>query len=253
MTIRNTSSLVALFAAGAATCFLVLHLINRNDTGSNGTMNRDHIHIAGASMQPEGKPDPTDNPPIPFREENWTPGGPHPVEPEDPALPPSGKAPLRTLLGWKAEWHVHNSVCGFVPNPDTVSYVREQGRTRLVFSTGWEIEVEDSTGRILVPPGLPALSDERLADMTWRALVANEGLERWRDVYRRAADDGTMLEELVDVHLDEIRRVGDKAFISWRLVESPPPDEEGFIRLEFWVDVRTEKIVYEGTEINEDR
>lgn len=253
MTIRNVSSLVLLFAAGAATGFLALDLVSRKETDGDETANRDNLHIAGASLQPEGMHNSTDKPQIPFQEENWNPHVPHPVEPEDLALPPSGTAQLRTLLGWKADWYIHNSVYGLVPNPDTVSYVREHGRTRLTFSTGWEIEVEDATGTILVPSGLPALSDERLADMTWRSLVANEGLEHWRDVYRRTAEDGTMLEELVDVHLDEIRRVGDKAFVSWRLVESPPPEEEGFIRLNFWVDVRTEKIIYEGTEINEDR
>jgi hypothetical protein len=89
--------------------------------------------------------------------------------------------------------------------------------------------------------------------MTWRAFSANDGLERWRNVYRQVADDGTVLRELSDVILDEIRRVGDKAFVAWRLVETPPPDEDGFIRSVFWVDVRSRKIVYEGNEIHEDR
>ena len=188
-----------------------------------------------------------------FKTDEWRPGNPHPVEPENTTLPPSGKATLRSLLGWKEEWHIHNSVSGFIPNPTEVTYIKAAGKTRLTFSSGWAIEVDDKTGSIIVPSGLPTISDEALVDMTWRALVANEGLERYRKAYRRKAEDGTVIRELVDVRLDEIRRVGDKAFVAWKLVESPPPDEDGFIRPVFWIDVRTGKIVHQGMEIHEDR
>ena len=136
-----------------------------------------------------------------FQENRWRIGEPHPVEPENSSLPPFGKSTLRAIFGWKEEWHIRNSICGFVQNPkEIVSYEKKAG-----------------------------------------------------NVYRQVADDGTVLRELSDVILDEIRRVGDKAFVAWRLVETPPPDEDGFIRSVFWVDVRSRKIVYEGNEIHEDR
>ena len=104
---------------------------------------------------------------------------------------------------------------------------------------------------VLVPRDLPALSNEELVDMTWRAFVANDGLERWRNTYRRVAEDGTVRSSLSDVKLDEIRRVGDKAFVAWRLVESPPAEDGSFLRHVYWVDVRSRKIVIDGEEINE--
>ena len=189
-----------------------------------------------------------------FQGNRWRIGEPRPVEPENSSLPPFGKSTLRAIFGWKEEWHIRNSICGFVQNPkEIVSYEKKAGKTKVTFDSGWAIEINDATGQILVPPGLPPLSDNELADMTWRAFSANDGLERWRNVYRQVADDGTVLRELSDVILDEIRRVGDKAFVAWRLVETPPPDEDGFIRSVFWVDVRSRKIVYEGNEIHEDR
>ena len=105
-----------------------------------------------------------------FQENRWRIGEPHPVEPENSSLPPFGKSTLRAIFGWKEEWHIRNSICGFVQNPkEIVSYEKKAGKTKVTFDSGWAIEINDATGQILVPPGLPPLSDNELADMTWRA------------------------------------------------------------------------------------
>ena len=44
----------------------------------------------------------------------------------------------------------------------------------------------------------------------------------------------------------------DKAFVGWRILKDPP-STDGFIRLTFWIDRRTKRIVHSGTEIHEDR
>ena len=258
MTINKHLYFASSFAAGAILCLLLISHADseREEDEQHCRFGAPHSSLEKVSvpahmdLEVDNIGEPSRNP---FERDEWRPGDPYPVEPEDTTLPLSGKTTLRSLLGWKEEWHVHNSVSGFIPNPTEVTYIRAAGRTKLTFSSGWAIEVDDKTGAIIVPSGLPTLSDKTLVDMTWRAFVANEGLERWRNAYRRIAENGTVLRELVDVRLDEIRRVGDKAFVAWKLVESPPPDEDGFIRPVFWVDVRTAKIVHQGMEIHEDR
>ena len=48
------------------------------------------------------------------------------------------------------------------------------------------------------------------------------------------------------------KTVDDKAFVGWRILKDPP-STDGFIRLTFWIDRRTKRIVHSGTEIHEDR
>ena len=48
------------------------------------------------------------------------------------------------------------------------------------------------------------------------------------------------------------KTAGDKAFVAWRLMDDPP-SADGFLRLTYWVDRRTKRIVHSGTEVHEDR
>ena len=43
-----------------------------------------------------------------------------------------------------------------------------------------------------------------------------------------------------------IRRVGDKAFVTWKYVEFPSYEKDGGVRHVFWVDVRKREIVGDG-------
>lgn len=257
MTLERTFSLFLCFALGAALGLfsrrldLSLHPVSGQVDAADPPKGIDAALLSESCMEEGTSPSVPPSGPS-FQEDLWKPGMPHPAEPEDPTLPSLGKASLRAIFGWKAEWHIHNSVCGFVSNPsEEVAYERQSGKTKVSFSSGWTIMVDDATGTILVPRDLPALSDEELVDMTWRAFVANDGLERWRNIYRRVAEDGTVRSSLSDVKLDEIRRVGDKAFVAWRLVESPPAEDGSFLRHVYWVDIRSRKIVIDGEEINE--
>lgn len=101
------------------------------------------------------------------------------------------------------------------------------------------------------PP--PEATDAELVDLTWRAFVKDDGLERWRASYRRVAGNGKTPGFLADVRLDEIERSGGEAFVAWRLVEFPEQDEGDFIRETFRVDARTREIVGRGSEIHENR
>ena len=69
--------------------------------------------------------------------------------------------------------------------------------------------------------------------------------------HRHVNDDGSVLQEQSDIIIDEIRRVYDKAFVAWRLVANPPTDDGSFLRLVFWIDLRTNAIVFKGVEISE--
>ena len=195
-----------------------------------------------------------------FSEDTWKFGLPHPIEPKDSALPPSGKSNIYTLFGWNAALHIYNSVCGFVINPDEdVVYEKLEGKTRVTFHTGpvdfktptreWTVEIDNATGKIIIPPDLPPISYEELEDMTWNKLTANGRIEWFRGAIRRVSKREGVVRDIAEIRCEEIRRVGDKAFVIWRLVKFPPYDkEDGDGRHVFWVDVRTREIVGEGYE-----
>ena len=105
---------------------------------------------------------------------------------------------------------------------------------------------------ILEPPGLPPLSVEEMSDLTWAELSRDGGVERWMQTIATASAYGGKICRLDGFRLDEIRFVGDKAFVGWRILKDPP-STDGFIRLTFWIDRRTKRIVHSGTEIHEDR
>jgi hypothetical protein len=220
-------------------------------------------HPVSARSKEHYRP-PRNDPNYVFSPDTWKPGLPHPIEPQDTSLPPSGKATTLTLLGRSAKWHIDNAVVGLGINPDAeVIYEITDGKTRVTFpptptnfdntNLEWTIEIDNATGKILVPTELPPLSDEQLTNMTWQAFTANNNLERLRAIYREISDDGTVIRELSDVQCDEIRRIGDKAVVMWLLVESPPYEEPGCIRPIYWVDVRTRKIIHFGYERWENR
>ena len=194
-----------------------------------------------------------------FSEDPWKLGLPQPIEPKDPTLPPSGKSTIQLLFGWNAAWHIYNSVCGFVINPDEeVAYEKLNGKTRVTFHTGpvefrtatreWTVEIDNATGRIIIPSDLPPISYEELEDITWNKLTANNRIEGFRGAIRQVSRRKSAVRDISKIRCEEIRRVGDKAFVKWRLEEFPPYEENGGVHLVFWVDVRTRDIVGEGTE-----
>lgn len=183
----------------------------------------------------------------------WAPGMKHPVRPDDPDLPGSGTNTLRAILGQSEAWHVYNSVCGmYTGSPKTLPYERTDDATILHFPQDWEVRIDNATGAILEPPGLPPLSVEEMSDLTWAELSRDGGVERWMQTIATASAYGGKICSLDGFRLDEIRFVGDKAFVGWRILKDPP-STDGFIRLTFWIDRRTKRIVHSGTEIHEDR
>ena len=220
-------------------------------------------HAVSAHSKEHYRP-PRNDPNYVFSPDTWKPGLPHPIEPQDSSLPPSGKTTTLTLLGRSAKWHIDNAVVGLGINPDAeVQYEILGGKTRVTFppvpinygntNLEWTIEIDNATGKIIEPPDLPPLSDEQLTNMTWQAFIADNNLEQWRTIYRKISDDGTIIGELSEVQCDEIRRIGDKAVVAWLLVEFPPDEDLGCIRPIYWVDVRTRKILHWGYERWEDR
>lgn len=188
-----------------------------------------------------------------FDPSTWQPGMKHPVIPDDPNLPNTGTNTLRAVLGQCEEWHVYNSVCGlYLGSPERIPYERTGNTTTLHFSPDWEVRIDNATGAILEPPDLPPLSESDLSDMTWVELSRDRGVERWADIVSSAAANADRLCRLIGFRLDEIRYVGDKVFVGWRLIEDPP-SEDSFLRLTYWVDRRTKQVVHSGTEIHENR
>ena len=194
-----------------------------------------------------------------FSEDTWKLGLPHPIEPKDSTLPPSGRSTIYTLLGWNAALYIYNSVCGFVINPDEeVAYEKLDGKTRVTFHTGpvefrtptrkWTVEIDNATGKIIIPPDLPPISYEELEDITWNGLTANGRIEGFRGAIRQVSRREGVVRDIAEIRCEEIRRVGDKAFVTWRFVKFPPYEKDGDGRHVFWVDVRTREIVGEGPE-----
>ncbi len=194
-----------------------------------------------------------------FSEDTWKLGLPHPIEPRDSMLPPAGKSTIQILFGWNAAWYIYKSVCGFVLNPnEDVAYEKLDGKTRVTFHTGpvefrtatreWTVEIDNATGKFLIPPDLPPISYEELEDITWNELTANGRIEGFREAIREVSKREGVVRDIAKIRCEEIRRVGDMAFVTWRYVEFPPHEEDGGVRHVFWVDVRTRKIVGDGYE-----
>ena len=261
------SSTLCLAAVVALAAIVVM--LSRTHSPARKAERKDphEVNLSSVAVFPQSSEQyrpPRNGPEYFFTPDTWRPGLPHPIERQDTSLPPSGKATTLTLLGRSAKWHIDNAVVGLGINPDAeVKYEILDGKTRVTFppilanydntNLEWTIEIDNASGKILVPPDLPPLSDEQLTNMTWQAFIANNNLERWRAIYRKISDDGTVIRELSDVQCDEIRRIGDKAVVAWLLVESPPSEDPGCIRPFYWVDVRTRKIVHWGYERWEDR
>lgn len=188
-----------------------------------------------------------------FTQENWQWGMPHTIEPKDPSLPDSGTATLRDIIGQKESIFVSKSIRGLCSllEEDVVEYSRSSGKTSLRFPSGWIVEVCDKTGEFTIPKDISVLSDKRLTDITRASMQKSGILDKWRNNYRLVTDGGTILQELSDIKIDEIRRVYDKAFVAWRLVANPPPPDGSFLRIVYWIDLRSNAIVFEGVEINE--
>lgn len=188
----------------------------------------------------------------PFDASAWKPGMQHPVVP-DPGLPDAGTNTLRAVLGQSEEWHVYNAVCGlYLGAPERIPYERTGDTTVLHFPSDWDIRIDNATGAILEPTGLPPLSERELSDLTWAEISRERGVERWMEIISISAASAGKSRRLTGFRLDEIRFVGDKAFVAWRLMDNPP-SADGFLRLTYWVDRRTKRIVHSGTEVHEDR
>lgn len=217
-----------------------------NDMKGQVHSQTEHTDSIVPSNGAPGVPDP--------KTESWRPGMPHPIEPEDPDMPSSGTNSLRKILGWRSEWHVFNSVNGlYSGSGDDVPYEMGDRTVFLHLGPDWTVEVEKATGIILPPADLPTISDKELSDIAWSAMERDEELRKWSDAFQAVKESTDKGGVLAEVRLDAIRRVSDKAFVAWRLVEDPPDPEGGFIRCVYWIDVRTRRIVWSGTEINENR
>ena len=186
-------------------------------------------------------------------QENWQWGMPHSIEPKDSSLLDSGTATLREIIGQKEAIFVSKSIRGLCSllEDDVVEYSRSSGKTSLRFPSGWIVEVCDKTGEFAIPKDISALSDKRLTDITRESMQKSGILDKWRNSYKHVTDDGTVLQELSDIRIDEIRRVYDKAFVAWRLVANPPAPDGSFLRIVYWIDLRSRDIVFEGVEIHE--
>ena len=169
------------------------------------------------------------------------------VRPQDPNLPPSGVSSLQTILGFEEAVFVFNSVNGLCGSDQNVSFERNVDSIVLTFETGLTIKIDTNTGKIFTPDDLPSISDEELSSLTWKQMESSGEIEQWKEVYRQTGEPNP-----IEIRLDEIRRVADKAFVAWRIIETSSEDDS-FIRIVFWVDVRTKKIVQRLREIHEDR
>lgn len=177
-------------------------------------------------------------------------GQPRPVHAAIPNAPPSGTASLREILG-PEEWsHVFNSLNGICGNDGNVAFERKDGQTFLTFENGLEIVIDDETGTILEPPGLPVVSDGELADLTWKTMQSTGEIEKWRTSFRQLDENGAIVRRLSEIRLDEVLRVADKAFVAWRLVAVPPSENGSITRLVFWIDIRSKTVVSKQVEFS---
>lgn len=175
---------------------------------------------------------------------------PAPVQPDDPNLPSSGKGSLRFVLGEMECAHVSDALDGMCGDDGNVAFVREGGRTALTFKNGLRIMVDDATGEIQTPPGLPAVSDAELANLTWTRMESAGAIAKWRSRYQETDVNGIISRRLSEIRLDEVFRVSDKAFVAWSLLSDPPSFGGGFVRIVFWIDLPSRSIVSEGSEIS---
>ena len=170
-------------------------------------------------------------------------GQPRPVHAGIPNDLPSGTASLREILG-PEEWsHVFNSLNGICGNDGNVAFKRKDGQTFLTFENGLEIVIDDATGTILEPPGLPVVPNGELADLTWKTMQSTGEIEKWRTSFRQLDENGAIVRRLSEIRLDELLRVADKAFVAWRLVAAPSSENGSITRLVFWVDIRSKTVV----------
>ena len=175
---------------------------------------------------------------------------PTPVRPSDSNLPLSGTERLRVILGASEYAHVFNAVSGLCGDDKNVAFERGDGRTTLTFGNGLRIVVDDATGEIQTPSGLPSVSDVELADLTWARMESSGALVKWRSRFWEADGIGGPSRRLSEIRLDEVFRVSDKAFVAWRLLADPPLNGSQLVRLVFWIDIPSRSIISEGSEIN---
>lgn len=203
----------------------------------------------------------------------WKFGEPYRVEPESPDLPASGSALLRTIVGWREEIHVNKAAfCLVSDRTGPFEYVRSNGTTRVrfpeklmetaigpyygapgfrksrvQFPDGWEIEIDDETGRILTPAGLPYRTDGEVAELTRDSLLELREFDRFREVCRQTdVRAGRTPQELVDIRTNGIRRVSDKIFVGYRLVFNDHAQDNEPTVIVFCVDAWTGEIINEA-------
>lgn len=160
-------------------------------------------------------------------------------------------ASLRDILGKDEYLYVSSALYGICGDDGAVSFVRTNGTTALAFTAGFHCSIDDSSGEILSPPELPSVTDAELADMTWDWMEASGELVKWSAAYQETDENGTLVERLSEVRLDDIFRVSDKAFVAWRLVRVPASPDGSHSRLVFWIDLPSGKIIAHHTEISE--
>lgn len=172
---------------------------------------------------------------------------PHPIASAMPNSPPAGTAVPAVVLG-REEWkHVRASIYGLPESSaETIGYERRETTTTVSFPSGWSFSIDNGTGRIVEPPGLPPFNPAALSATTWNDLKTNGSIEASERDPGDASGERTRR-----FKLDETRRVADRDFVAWRLVDEPGATDGSFLRLVYWLDARTGTILFSGEEINE--
>ena len=161
--------------------------------------------------------------------------------------PPSGTARPAVVLG-KEEWkHVRASINGLPESrAESIGYERAETTTMISFPSGWTLSIDNGTGSIVEPPGLPHFNSAALSATTWDDMKTNGSIAAFERGSGEASDGRARR-----FRLDETRRVADRDFVAWRLVDEPPAKDGSFLRLVYWLDARTGTILISGEEINE--
>lgn len=193
-------------------------------------------------------------PSTPSRTMSYRPPSLHPPRPvvSSKDLPDEGQAESSKILGEGEHQYVRDALRGLDIRQDgSIPYKKTEAETTLFVPKRpkgiyeWDIfpkgvvesvemptrivlTIDNRTGEILVPADAPSLSEEEL-DTICRSLMDKLREERhWK------------LHE--SVWMDEVRRVSDWYYVSYRIREEPYHKDESVCFYTFWIDSRTRKV-----------
>ena len=170
-------------------------------------------------------------------------------------IPDEGRAEYSEILGEGEHRYVHNTLIGLdVKQDGLIPYKKTETTTTLFIPERFKgfltneqcksgeyrnqerptrivLTIDNSTGEILVPADAPSLSEEEL-DTICRSLMDKLREERHWKFHE-------------SVWMDEIRRVSDWYYVSYRIREEPYRKGESYWFYTFWIDSRTRKVAYD--------